>query len=289
MANESTSSTLDDLIQPLIAETRMVIGSGVNLADYVTVRAEAAGKKGVLFPEYGSVTHSSVAEGTDGSNQAISTSGVTITPGEYITMATLTDVARDTGINFAQFGIDVGKLTKEAKRDSINQAIYALFDGFSTSIGSSNTNITLALIDQGVKQLQINKAPTLPDGTYVLAITPHVKQDLVGLYAATSVANVGSVTDYIQSRGVLPPFRGVTPVIVDNLAAGTSTGQIDEADTKCGLFSPAAIGMAIRYDVRVEPQRDASLRATELVITSAWAVAELKDGYGIELLVDNKD
>lgn len=287
MANETTSTTLDDLTQALISEVLFPFSQqGPNLAQFLTVRTEPKGKKGVLFPVYGAVTHSSVAEGTDGTNQAVSTSGVTITPGEYITMTTLTDIADQTSA--VQFGVDFGKLTAEAKRDAINQAVFPLLDGFSTAIGTTNVDITLALIDQAVRQLVIAKAPR----PYYMPVTPHVAEDLVGLYAALTVTNISSVTDVMQKDGVfgvLQPLRGVIPIMVDNLAAGTSAGQMDAADIKCGVYSAAALGMALRYEINTETQRDASLRAEELVITSAWGVGEIKDEWGIELLVDNKD
>lgn len=283
MANETTTTTLDDLQQSFIAESRFIKSNSVLLSDYVTVRNQPAAKKGVLFPIYGEATHESVAEATDLTNQAISTSGTTVTPSEYGSMFTLTDVADMT--SQAQVGADLARLAMEAKRDAINQAIFALFDGFSTAIGSSNTDITVALVQQAVRQLRIAKAPA----PYYLAVTPHVLEDLLGLYAATSVTNISEVSRMAQEQGVLPAFHGCIPIVIDNLAAGTSAGQIDAADIKCGLFSPAAIGMAVGYDWRLETQRDASLRATELVATSYWSVAEIKDSYGIELLVDNKD
>jgi hypothetical protein len=40
-------------------------------------------------------------------------------------------------------------------------------------------------------------------------------------------------------------------------------------------------------DVKIETQRDASLRADEIVATSVYGVGEIHDTYGIELHYDS--
>ena len=79
------------------------------------------------------------------------------------------------------------------------------------------------------------------------------------------------------------------PLLVDDLASGTSAGKRDGADAKCGMFSREAIGFVDGCDIRIETERDASLRAVEIVATSLFSTAEINDDFGVELLVDNKD
>ena len=40
-------------------------------------------------------------------------------------------------------------------------------------------------------------------------------------------------------------------------------------------------------DLKIETQRDASLRADELVATAVYGVGELHDTYGVELMMDS--
>jgi hypothetical protein len=40
-------------------------------------------------------------------------------------------------------------------------------------------------------------------------------------------------------------------------------------------------------DLKIETQRDASLRADEIVATAVYGVAELNDTYGVELMMDS--
>jgi len=40
-------------------------------------------------------------------------------------------------------------------------------------------------------------------------------------------------------------------------------------------------------DVKIETQRDASLRADEIVATSVYGVGEIHDSYGVQLSYDS--
>ena len=58
-------------------------------------------------------------------------------------------------------------------------------------------------------------------------------------------------------------------------------------DYKGAVFHPEALGLAMMQDLKIETQRDASLRADEIVATSVYGVGELNDTYGVELHSDS--
>lgn len=284
MANETTSTTLNDLTQALIAEAFAVQSQGMNLSDFVSRRQLPPGKNAVLFPKYGAVTIAAVNEATDLANQAVSTSGVTITPGEYGGMTTLTDVA-DYVSNPVQVGAEIGNLFGIAMNAIKNQTIWALFDGFSQAVGTTNTDITEAVILQAITLLTDAKAPR----PYYFAITPYVMEDLMTIYSTNTSMSADAIRNSVLDKGILPPIYGVQPLLVDNLASGTSAGKGQAADAKCGMFSRSAIGYVDGYPMKVETERDASLRGTEIVTTAYFGVGEIEDTFGVEVLCDNKD
>jgi hypothetical protein len=51
-------------------------------------------------------------------------------------------------------------------------------------------------------------------------------------------------------------------------------------------MSSEALAYVVKRDMRIEEQRDASLRATEYVGSMAYGVKELIDVYGVKLLGD---
>ena len=58
-------------------------------------------------------------------------------------------------------------------------------------------------------------------------------------------------------------------------------------DYKGAIFQKDALGIAMMQDLKIEVQRDASLRADEIVATAVYGVGELHDSYGIELHYDS--
>ena len=71
----------------------------------------------------------------------------------------------------------------------------------------------------------------------------------------------------------------------------TQTTNIDHTGTggdyKQGVFHRDALAMAMMQDLKIETQRDASLRADEIVATAVYGVGELNDTYGVEVHSDS--
>ena len=56
---------------------------------------------------------------------------------------------------------------------------------------------------------------------------------------------------------------------------------------KVGIFHKDALALAMMQDIKIETQRDASLRGTEIVATAVYGVGEIHDSYGVELHVNS--
>ena len=68
-------------------------------------------------------------------------------------------------------------------------------------------------------------------------------------------------------------------------ASGNNPGTT--GDYKGAVFHPEALGLAMMQDLKIETQRDASLRADEIVATAVYGVAELNDTNGCEIESDS--
>jgi hypothetical protein len=61
----------------------------------------------------------------------------------------------------------------------------------------------------------------------------------------------------------------------------------DASDDAYGaVFHPASIGLALKEDFKVETQRDASLRATEIVASITYGKGMIKQSYGCAVISD---
>ena len=278
MANETTSSTVSELYTEIVAEALFVASEQSIMRPLVKNYAITGGGKSVEVPIYAAVSAAAVSEATDLSNTAINPSSVTITASENGIMTTLTDLARNSAPR--NVAGDIGKLFGEAIAKKIDTDLTALFDGFSTAVGAADAALTVAKLFESVANLR-NSAVPINDVSAVLH--PMVAYDLkANLTNTFANSNANDLANEALRNGFVGRVAGVPIFETSNLANTGTTG-----DYKNGVFHRDALGLAMMQDLKIETQRDASLRADEIVATAVYGVGELHDSYGIELLADS--
>lgn len=282
MADETTSSTLDDLLSPLVAEALFVANERSIMRGLVrNYTMPINSGKTIQVPIYPTVSAAGVNENTDLANTEISTSKADLTVAEVGIMTTLTDFARN--VSESDVVRDLGKLFGEAIAKKIDTDLTALFDGFSTSVGAATDDaagrMTADKIFEAVANLRANGVPSTD---LACVLHPMVAYDLkAGLTNTFANPNPGVGNEALRS-GYVGSIAGVPVYETSNLANTGTAG-----DYKGGLFHRDALGLAMMQDLKIETQRDASLRATEIVATAVYGVGELHDSYGVELLADS--
>ena len=278
MANESTSSTLSELYTEIVAEALFVASEKSIMRPLVKNYAIQGGGKSVEVPIYAAVSAAAVSEASDLSNTAINPTSVTITASENGIMTTLTDLARNSAPR--NVAADIGKLFGEAIAKKIDQDLTALFDGFSTAVGSGSTALTAALVFQSIAN--VRNAGVSMDGVSA-DLHPMVAYDLkANLTNTFANANGNDVANEALRNGFVGRLGGVPIYETTNVSNDGTAG-----DYKQGVFHRDALGLAMMQDIKIETQRDASLRADEIVATSVYGVGELNDSYGVELHSDS--
>jgi len=279
MANETTLSTLDDLIVPMIAEALFVASEASIMRPLVRNYAlpKNSGKV-IQVPIYPVVAAAAVAEATDLANTAISTSKADLTVSEVGVMTTVTDMA----VNTAESDVikDLGKLFGEGIARKMDADLMLLFDGFSGAVGAADAAITVAKIFEAVSKL---KQAGVPSNDMSCVLHPAVAYDLKANMTNTFAnPNPTDLANEALRTGFVGQLAGVNVYESSNMA-NTGTG----GDFKGGLFHKDALGLAMLQDIKIETQRDASIRGTEIVATAVYGVGELHDSYGIEVLADS--
>ena len=278
MANESTSSTLSELYTEIVAEALFVASEKSIMRPLVKNYAIQGGGKSVEVPIYAAVSAAAVSEASDLSNTAINPTSVTITASENGIMTTLTDLARNSAPR--NVAADIGKLFGEAIAKKIDQDLTALFDGFSTAVGSGSTALTAALVFQSIAN--VRNAGVSMDGVATV-LHPMVAYDLkANLTNTFANANGNDLANEALRNGFVGRLGGVPIYETTNVSNDGTAG-----DYKQGVFHKDALGLAMMQDLKIETQRDASLRADEIVATSVYGVGELNDSYGVELHSDS--
>lgn len=231
-----------------------------------------------IYPTLNTNTITS-GENTDiSSATTITATEKTFTATEIATMATLTDTAATTAMDSAAA---IGRILGETLSRKVDEDIAALFTGFSTGVGGgSGTELTPDDILAAVATLRASSVPT----TGLVGIFhPYQTYNLRKVLANAGAANTPALSDLgnrVLNEGFIGRLFGV-----DIYESATVTGTSGGAYIGAVMHSDA-LAFALKKDLTIETQRDASLRATEIVASMTYAVGELQDAYGIKIITD---
>ena len=280
MANETTSSTLSELYTEIVAEAQFVAQEQSIMRNLVKNYAITGGGKSVEVPVYSAVSANGVSEATDLANTQIDPTSVTITASEVGVMTTLTDLARNSAPR--NVAADIGRLFGEAIAKKQDQDLIALFDAFTgnTPLGDGTSAISAAVIFNAASTLRSN-ALNLNDCAVVLhpKIAYDLKANLTNTFANP---NGGDLQNEAMRSGYVGSLAGLRIFETSNMPNTGTAG-----DYKGAAMHKDALAIAMMQDIKVETQRDASLRADEIVATSVYGVGEIHDSYGVELHYDS--
>lgn len=276
MADETVQASVNELAAVVSQAAAEYMEEVQSLVDTVWVKELAPGQISAKFPVWSAMSAASaLTEGNAASNTNIVSTGPTLT-------ATTNAVHRSLITDLADFtaggeAVRFGRQAAKAIRMKLDQDIYALFDGFSNASGTTNTDISEATI-LSAKHALINRGAP---GPYFLAVTPRVYQDLIALYSLnTSIASL-DIRDAAMKEGRLTPIYGVQPVLVSSGITEDGNG-----DYKCAMYSREAIGAAFSWHLKTEIQRAAEYVGYNLVVSSCYAVSEVADNFGQEIVAD---
>ena len=281
MAN-TTSSTLSELYTEIVAEALFVASERSIMRPLVRNYAVTGGGLSVEVPIYSAVSAAAVSEGSDLSSTAIDPTSKTITCSEHGIMTTLTDLGRNAAPR--NVAADIGKLFGEAIAKKFDKDLTALFGGFSTTVGSASTVMSASLIFQAVAKLRANSVPA---ENLAAVIHPNVAFDLKsGLTNTFANPNAGVGNEILRSA-LVGSIAGVPIFETSNMTDSSGNDPATTGDFKGAVYHPDALGLAMKQDLKIETQRDASLRADEIVATAVYGVGELNDTNGCEVEADS--
>lgn len=282
--NPTTTTTYDDvsyaaIITDEVKDALMAVVVTPALLDFYDLSGDAS--KAVKIPKADKFTAAAVAEGTELANTALTSASVTLTASEIGIMATITDVLEVSDIPAAH-GARLRQLGR-AIGDKLDVDICALLGGFSTAIGATTVNITLANLLDAIYNLEVNDAAGL--GSLVGVLHPRQTADLrTELESDTAVLYSGK-SDSTISKAMAGHFGSWFGIdIFQSTNVPTANGGDDRAG---GVFvKDYALGMVQKWAAKVETMRWAPIRGFVLVATAMYGVGEIEDSAGVEAVTD---
>jgi len=280
MASETTSSTLSELFTNITQEAIFTFQETSVMRPLVTLYPIVGSGKTVEVPVYPTIAAAAVNEATDLSNTAVNPTSATITASEIGVMTTLTDL----GANSASrnVGADIGKLFGEAIAKKVDTDLVNLLDDFASASdqGGAGTELTADLLFKAQAILRTANVPAPYYGVFHPKALFNLKKTLTQAgYAGTATA-ISDIGNEALRNGYIGRIAGID--VFEN--ANITIDAYD--DSYGGVFHPASLGLAMKEEFKVESQRDASLRATELVASIVYGVGVIKDTYGVTVRTD---
>jgi len=282
----TTEAVMNDTLPTVLESARYTEEFTAEMSKLVwKIRKALHDGKNVNIPTFGIVTASNLTEAIDMvASETMSDSLVTITPAEVGCKLIITDkLQRD---NNEDIKSAAGRLLGNAMEVKRDKDLLALFSSAATTLGAGGA-ATMGQFAAARAILKGNSVATggPAPGELVNVIHPFVTLDIVDiltpLVPIAGSANVGTsalADETIRSYTVGRLFG--MPIIEDgNItpAAGTCHG---------GCFASGeggAIILATANEWSVEPERDASLRATELNIVGEYGVGYYMDDWAIDM------
>ena len=281
MANEIDTGVANGvLFENITQAAQFVFNENAMLRQLVTTY-DMTGTPGLTasVPVYGKVTNSgALAAGADLSNEAITPSAIDITAAEYGHMSTIQDIVVEASP--LDVGSDIGRILGDALAQAMDESIVDLFTSATTEVGpGAGAEVTVEHIMKGAARLRANSVPTTG---LVAVLHPlqafNVKKSFLnagGSFGASTAAADTAAREYFIGR-----IGGVD-------IYESASMDIDVNDDAIGaVFHPAALGMALKRDIRIALQRDESIRGFEVVASAAWGTGLLDQAKIVKITGD---
>jgi hypothetical protein len=279
MANLTSLNSNNELFNEIIVEAQYTAQENSIMRPLVNMFpvANAVGNI-VQIPKFADFTiNTSTTEGGDLTAEALGMeASTTISMAERAAMSLLTDDAVESLPNY-NLAAEIGRILGQQMAVQFDTDAMAKFADFKAAndIGTSGTPVELTadVLFQAAAKLRTE----LATGNMVGVFHPMAVYNLKKQLANAGDANLGALSNVgntaLQS-GLVGSVAGIT--IFESTLAGVG-----------GVFTLDALGGAMKRDVRLETERDASKRATEVVGSAVWGFSAVKPENGVAVYTDN--
>lgn len=230
--------------------------------------------KTLQVPVYGAIVAQLITDEGAASAADTNTTSASITLAEHVVMHRVSDMLRDSSVSnvIAQLGDQAGRAIAE----SMDKQVFDLFAGFAEGGPGAGAELTVASLFRAAATLRANKVT----GPIFAVLNPKQAYAIKAELAAVGGTNLSNVGNLVQVAGYIGQIAGIT-VIESGLVAIDGSG-----DSVGAVFAPGAIVHSMRGSIGMETQRQAALRATDVVLTANAGAGVVQSAFGVKLTSD---
>ena len=286
MAQTSTTGNLENAQRIILSSARYTEEHNAPALALIEQFSLPKGAKTVTVPKVGSMTMSDLQDGIDIIDEEdIGMTTVDLTASEVGAKVILTDkLVRQAADNvFSIIGRQLGD-GMARKKDNDVIALYTGLNG-GTTLGADGRSMTAANVHAIISNAKANK---FGSQLYIL----HHPNAIAALSkeAATTAGNNAEITSGWSADLLSNFYSGLRPINGVPIFEDGNIQKDGSNDSGYGVIADkTALAALTSVETRTERQRDASLRATEIVMTADYGVFELDDTKGAAVLFEIGD
>lgn len=280
MANETVFSNIETVAAFLASETGPALKAKLIMPNLCHIENFKVGSDSIKLRVKGTLAATAATEATDhATSQYDQTTPATLSVAEFKVYAELSDKAA------LWSGAQIAEIVDEAVNacgQKLDTDAMALFDGFSTSVGTTNTDLSDLKLAEASYKLEANNAP----GPYAYVLHPKqwwdVREDVVASGASLYV-NPQFVTLF-SGQPAANGFKGSyfdVPVFVSTNTESV-TANVDWSGACIAINH--ALGLGLGGDVMVETDRNIKKGVHEIAVSIWYDVKEYRDLCGCGIL-----
>jgi hypothetical protein len=279
MAQTATTGNLENAQKIILAASRYTEEHNAPALALIEQFSLPKGAKQVTVPKVSQMSMSDLVDGQDiVDEEDIGMTTVDLTASEVGAKVILTDkLVRQAADNvFSMIGRQLGDGMARKKDTDVIALWPNLNDG--TILSADNQTFSTANVHAAISRAKANKFGSQlyiihhPNAVAELSKASATTADTAAAAGLTSGWSVDLLQNFYSG---LRPINGVSIFEDGNIA------KIGTTDSGYGVIADkTAMAALTSVDTRTERQRDASLRATELVMTADYGVFELDDSRG---------
>ena len=288
----ATTGNLDDAQNIIIAASRYTQEHNmpcVNLVEHFTL---PQGAKQMTIPKVGQMTANALVDGVDlVDSAAIGMTTVDLTTSEVGLKVILTDklLRQENEDVFKMIGRQMGDAQSRKK----DRDVIALFTGLNggTTLGVDNAELTIHMATGCIAFATANKFPVPVYVVHHPNALANLSKNTMAIGAGAGVTQVSYYTGILQglSEELLRNFWGLKINGVNFFHDGNIDKDGSNDSGYGAIFSKNAMCVIDSLASTTERERDASLRAWEVVVVSDYGAFEIDDTYGAPMLYEIGD
>jgi hypothetical protein len=284
MVQSSTTSQLENASKEIIATARYTEEHNAPMVQLVERFRLERGSDSLVIPKVGQMSMSALNEGQDiVSEQDIGMTTVSVTPGEVGAKVIITDklLRQNTQNIFGLVGRALGDGMARRKDEDLTGLFSALNSG--SDLGLAGRVLSAANATSTIGIAKANKYGSDLRSVYHPNSILRLSRDL-------SVIGLGQTNQYPIPNGFTASrlqkfWTGVRLGGVPFFETGNIT--VDSSGDAIGaIFDKGALGLLESVSMSREKERDASLRAWEIVMVADYAAFEIDDTKGAPVTFD---